>query len=66
MRDKKNYKCESCEKSFTASGGLKYHMETLHEGHRNNKCYSCRKSFTSLHALKYHIMTVHEENVTKK
>ena len=31
----RNYKCDSCEKSFTQSGSLKRHIKTIHEGQKN-------------------------------
>ena len=42
----RNYKCESCEKSFIQSGALKYHIKSFHEGQRNYKCDHCGKHFT--------------------
>ena len=39
----KKYKCDSCGKSFTASGSLKIHISTIHEAQRNYKCDSCGK-----------------------
>ena len=34
----KDFKCESCEKSFTSSGYLKKHIHTVHEEHKDSKC----------------------------
>ena len=56
----KNYKCDSCGKSFTESGYLKKHNKTVHEGQRNYKCDSCRKFFTQSSNLNLHIETIHK------
>ena len=42
----KDYKCESCGKSFSQTSALKNHIYTIHEGHKDNKCESCGKSFS--------------------
>ena len=60
LRDKRNYKYDSCAKSFTQSGSLKHHIKTIHEEQRNYKCDSCEKSFTVSGHLKIHIKTIHE------
>ena len=56
----RNFKCDSCEKSFAQSGGLKKHIKTTHEGHKDFICDSCGKSFTLPQSLKKHIHIVHE------
>ena len=56
----KNYKCDSCGKSFTSAGYLKMHINVVHEGHRNHKCDSCGNSFTQSGPLKNHIKTIHD------
>ena len=56
----RNYKCDSCGKSFTQSGDLNKHIKTLHEGQKNYKCDSCGKSFAQSGNLKIHIKTLHE------
>ena len=38
-----NYKCNSCEKSYTSSQNLKIHIETIHEAKRHYKCDTCAK-----------------------
>ena len=40
----KNFKCNSCVKSFTQAGNLRVHIKTVHEGHTSDyKCDSCDK-----------------------
>ena len=34
----RNYKCNSCQKSFSHSGDLNRHIKIIHEGQRNYKC----------------------------
>ena len=34
----KDYKCESCGKSFSKACNLKRHNHTVHEGHKDYKC----------------------------
>ena len=54
----KNYKYESCTKSFTRALSLKNHIHTIHDGHKIHKCESCGKSFSEA-GLKKHMHTVH-------
>ena len=56
----KEYKCETCGKSFSQKGGLKRHNYTAHEGHKDFKCDSCGKLFSSAQNLKTHIHAIHE------
>ena len=42
----KDFKCDSCGKSFTEAGYLRKHIKTIHKGHRDFKCDSCGKSIT--------------------
>ena len=39
----KNFKCESCGKSFTQADFLSRHIEIIHSGHKDFKCDSCGK-----------------------
>ena len=50
----RNYKCDSCGKSFTQSGILKTHIKTVHERQRNYKCESCGKLFSQSGHLNDH------------
>ena len=40
----KDYKCGSCEKSFTGATSLRIHIKKIHEYHKDFKCKYCRKS----------------------
>ena len=56
----KDFKCKSCDKSFSFAGNLKQHFERVHEGKRNHKCNRCGKTFFSRSSTKKHIDTVHD------
>ena len=58
----KDFKCESCSKSFSHAGDLKKHLRRIHEGYKDHKCESCGKSFPQEGNLKKHICTVHEKD----
>ena len=42
----KDYKCESCGKTFSMAETLKRHIYSIHEGNKDYKCESCGKSFS--------------------
>ena len=54
----KDYKCDSCGKSFTGGQYLKMHIHNIHEGIKDHKCYSCGRSFAQAGYLNIHIYTV--------
>ena len=56
----KDFKCESCGKSFSHAHTLKKHIHTIHEGHKDYKCVPCGNSFSQAHHLKRHIFKIHE------
>ena len=55
----KDFKCESCTKSFASAQELRWHIKNVHEGIKN-KCDLCSKSYSYLSTLKQHIRLVHE------
>jgi KRAB domain-containing zinc finger protein len=56
---RKDYKCETCGKTYVNSNQLKTHFSIKHEGKRH-VCDSCGKSFTESGSLNKHIKAVHE------
>ena len=56
----KDYKCDSCGKSFAHSWTLKKHVKIIHEGEKNHKCNICGKSFSYAGGLKKHINDGHD------
>ena len=54
----KNFKCNSCGKSFTRAYSLNIHIKTIHKGHKDFKCDSCGKSFKEASNLRKHIIKV--------
>ena len=59
----KNFKCTSCDKSFTENGNLKRHVTTLHgkEKNKHYKCFQCDKSYAWKGDFVQHVKVVHEE-----
>ena len=62
----KKYKCEFCEKSYTSTGALRYHLIHVHEGKKIEtkkfKCKYCQKIYSGRSPLKYHISRCHNGN----
>ena len=58
--DKRDHKCEDCDKAFISKTGLDRHVKGVHEGNRNyNKCKHCDKVFYWGTHLNQHIKSVH-------
>uniref|UniRef100_A0A8D0FFN1 C2H2-type domain-containing protein n=1 Tax=Strix occidentalis caurina TaxID=311401 RepID=A0A8D0FFN1_STROC len=55
-RDKKDYKCEHCGKTFTRRSSLTCHRP-IHTGEKPFKCWDCGRSFTERVRLLYHRRT---------
>ena len=51
------YKCDQCEKSYTQSSDLTYHIREVHNAWKRYKCDQCGKSFNRNAWLKAHIRT---------
>ena len=54
-------KCDSCGKTFSQSGVLKRHFNSVHNGQKDHKCDSCGKAFSQVSHLKTHINSVHDD-----
>lgn len=52
--DKKEYRCEICNSTFTKSTSLKAHL-LKHTGERKYRCETCSKTFFSSSSLKIHV-----------
>ena len=50
----KDYKCESCGKSFTGAQSLKEHINTVHEGLKKYKCISNGKYLSFKYGNDFH------------
>ena len=55
----KNYKCDSCDKSFTRTHRLRNHVRKIHEGYEDYKCEFCGKSLTCLTRVLYNSGLTH-------
>ena len=61
VQESSKYNCDSCEKSFNTSGGLKRHVTRIHKGTKPNKCQSCGKIFSTSRSLLIHNDINHKE-----
>ena len=53
------YECEECQNSFTSSGTLLTHKQSVHQGIKFY-CDQCQQQFTQLTTLNRHIQNKHE------
>ena len=55
----KDYKCNSCVKSFSQAGNMKTHIDSVHNGQKYHKCDTCGKSFSQArNSHKFHIFNL--------
>ena len=60
------YKCEKCEKSYTNTNALAYHMKKHSNEPAKFSCIDCGKQYLSVQALSVHREIVHEtKEITK-
>ena len=65
MKISKDYKCESCGKSFGQKDNLERHVMTVHEKIKAYQCEYCDKNFGEKQNLKSHLKSVHENENRK-
>ena len=46
-----------CDKSFAESGGLKKHVNSVHNGLKNHECVFCEKLYARSHEMKKHVQS---------
>ena len=58
----KDYKCDTCGKSYSQAQNLRNHIRIVHdhERHKDYKCDSCGKLYSYNGLLKHHIHVVHD------
>ena len=49
------YQCPYCNKGFSSTNGIKYHLRSKHTGLVGLHCNKCRQEFESVHQLKEHL-----------
>ena len=59
VHENRNHKCKSCENTFSYSGVMKRHINSVHNGLKDHKYDSCGKEFSQARDLKRHINSVH-------
>ena len=60
---KRDFKCDSCGKSFLQKGDLNNHLLSVHERRQDHQCKSCPKAFFFLKAnLTKHFKRVHKDS----
>ena len=55
----KSFKCEHCDKMFTANRNLKRHIYIVHEGHKDFQCAVCYQFFGFKQILERHMKKMH-------
>ncbi|CAB0035018.1 unnamed protein product [Trichogramma brassicae] len=65
-KEKKDHKCDECQKTFTRQGSLKIHIKTVHDKRKDYECDVCQKTFSQRGHLKIHVKTVHDKRKNYK
>ena len=65
-QNRKEYKCEICEKVSNSNSNLKNHIKVVHEGRKDFKCDLCDGEFTSAEFLKNHAKKIHGAKLKKQ
>ena len=61
LKPAQKYKCNQCDKAYTTSQNLKFHVQHVHEKLKPQyKCPKCDKAYKHYRYLKYHVQYVHE------
>jgi KRAB domain-containing zinc finger protein len=60
-KNKQNFKCHQCPKTYLHKHNLKLHMGLVHIKVRGEKCPRCPKAFSRVHHLQDHIKAVHDK-----
>ena len=59
--NKKPFKCEICDYSFSQKGGLEQHVAAIHEKKKLYKCDICDKEFTLKQNMSRHVASIHDK-----
>ena len=55
----KDYKCDSCDKSFTWKSQLEFHTKKIHMNMKPYQCVCCDKRFAVKNMMELHLQIVH-------
>jgi KRAB domain-containing zinc finger protein len=58
--EKKTFKFDICDNSFSGKSQMKQHVLSVHEGKKPFKCDICDYSFSQKSQMKKHVESVHE------
>ena len=61
----KSFKCDRCDKMFTANRNLKRHIYIVHEGHKDFQCAVCYQFFGFKQILERHMEKMHNIETSK-
>ncbi|XP_023319083.1 zinc finger protein 570-like [Trichogramma pretiosum] len=60
-KERKDSKCNVCQKTFTQQRHLKTHVKTVHDKQRDYECDVCQKRFSSKTYVKIHKKVIHDK-----